>query len=355
MQSENIYCVIMAGGVGSRFWPLSTEEKPKQFLDVLGLGKTFIRQTYERFADIVPVANFIVMTNFAYKELVLQQLPELDASQVLCEPARRNTAPCIAYAAYHIHAINPDGVMVVTPSDHLVLDSLTFQKVIHTTLSFVAENDALMTIGIKPSRPETGYGYIQTLSQLSLGEISKVKTFTEKPNLELAKVFVESGEFLWNSGIFMWSCGSILKAIKSYLSDVDAVFSEGEFLFGTPEESTFINKAFPTCVSISIDYGIMEKADNVYVCSADFGWSDIGTWGSLYEYSNKDKHHNSIVGENVVCKNVSNSIVRVGEGKTAIIDGVDNHIVVFEDDKLLICSKDREQSIKSYLDEINRP
>lgn len=355
MKSENIYCVIMAGGVGSRFWPLSTEEKPKQFLDVLGLGKTFIRQTYERFAGIVPAANFIVMTNFAYKDLVLQELPELDASQVLCEPARRNTAPCIAYAAYHIHAINPEGVMVVTPSDHLVLDSVTFQNVINTTLSFVSENDALMTIGIKPSRPETGYGYIQTLSQLSLGEISKVKSFTEKPNLELAKVFVESGEFLWNSGIFMWSCSSIMKAVKSYLSDVDAIFSEGELLFGTAEESAFINKAFPTCISISIDYGIMEKADNVYVCSADFGWSDIGTWGSLYEYSTKDKHHNSIVGENIVCKNVSNSIIRVGEGKTAIIDGVDNHIVVFEDDKLLICPKEKEQNIKRYLDEINKP
>lgn len=355
MNSKNIYCVIMAGGVGSRFWPLSTEEKPKQFLDVLGLGKTFIRQTYERFADIVPAANFIVMTNFAYRDLVLEELPELDASQVLCEPARRNTAPCIAYAAYHINAINPNGVMVVTPSDHLVLDKATFQEVIHTTLSFVSENDALMTIGIKPSRPETGYGYIQTLSQLSLGEISKVKSFTEKPDAELAAVFLKSGEFLWNSGIFMWSCKSIMNAIKQYLSDVDAVFSEGESLFGTQQESVFINKVFPTCISISIDYGIMEKADNVYVCSADFGWSDIGTWGSLYEYSAKDKHHNSVVGENIVCKNVSNSIIRVGAGKTAIIDGVDNHIIVFEDDKLLICPKEKEQNIKRYLDEINKP
>lgn len=355
MKSENIYCVIMAGGVGSRFWPLSTEEKPKQFLDVLGLGKTFIRQTYERFLSIVPKSNFVVMTSFAYKDLVLQELPELDPSQVLCEPARRNTAPCIAYAAYHISAINPDGLMVVAPSDHLVLDAVTFQDVIKTTLKFVSENDALMTIGINPSRPETGYGYIQVAKQFSLGEISKVKSFTEKPNIELAKVFLSSGEFLWNSGIFMWSCKSILKAMAKYLPDVDGIFVEGKSAFGTAEEVAFIEKVFPTCVSISIDYGIMEKADNVYVCSADFGWSDIGTWGSLYEYSSKDSSHNSIIGQGVVCKHVHNSIVRVGEGKTAILDGLDNHIVVFEGDRLLVCSKDREQSIKHYLDEVNKP
>ncbi|MEG2759601.1 MAG: mannose-1-phosphate guanylyltransferase, partial [Rikenellaceae bacterium] len=265
MKAENIYCVIMAGGVGSRFWPLSTEQKPKQFIDVLGLGKTFIRQTYERFANIVPKANFIVMTNSSYKNLVLEELPELNESQVLCEPVRRNTAPCIAYAAYHIHAINPNGVMVVTPSDHLVLDTITFADVINKTLSFVSENEALMTIGLKPSRPETGYGYIQTLSQLQLGEISKVKSFTEKPNIELAKVFMDSGEFLWNSGIFMWSCDSILKAITKHLSDIDAIFSEGKEAFGTDKENAFIEKAFSTCVGISIDYGIMEKADNVYV------------------------------------------------------------------------------------------
>lgn len=343
----------MAGGVGSRFWPMSKEERPKQFLDILGTGKTFIRQTYERFRDIVPDKNFVVLTNYAYKNLVLEEIPELDESQVLCEPARRNTAPCIAYAAYHINAIDPDAVMVVTPADHLITDTNEFMKVINTSLDFISNNDALMTIGLKPSRPETGYGYIQTCGQVGLGTISKVKTFTEKPDLELAKVFLSSGEFLWNSGIFIWSCRSIMEAYHKYLPEVDSVFAEGASFFGTKDESNYIERAFGSCKSISVDYGIMEKADNVYVYSANFGWSDIGTWGSLFEHSSKDNQNNTVSGGKVVVKNLSNSIVRVGADKRAIIDGLDNYIVVCDDNVLLVCSREREQKIKNYIDELN--
>ncbi len=351
---KNRFCVIMAGGVGSRFWPMSKEERPKQFLDILGTGKTFIRQTYERFRTIIPNENFVVLTNYAYKNIVLEEIPELEATQVLCEPARRNTAPCIAYAAYHINAIDPDAAMVVAPSDHLITDTCEFERVIKASFEFVSENDALMTIGLKPTRPETGYGYIQTCGQVDLNTITKVKTFTEKPDRELAQVFVSSGEFLWNSGIFIWSCRSIMEAYSKYLPEVDSVFAEGADYFGTSYESNYIERAFGSCKSISVDYGIMEKADNVYVYSADFGWSDIGTWGSLFEHAAKDDRNNTVSGGKVVVKNVSNSIVRVGKDKKAIIDGLDNYIVVCDENVLLVCSREREQNIKIYIDELNK-
>ncbi|MBE9487816.1 MAG: mannose-1-phosphate guanylyltransferase [Bacteroidetes bacterium] len=353
--NNNLYCVIMAGGVGSRFWPLSTEEKPKQFIDVLGIGKTFIQMTYERFSDIVPISNFVVMTNANYKDIVLEQLPMLEESQVLCEPARRNTAPCIAYAAYHIQALNKDAVMVVTPSDHLVLDKKAYEKTIDCALSFASENNSLMTIGLCPSRPETGYGYIQTSSKLGCGEMGKVKSFTEKPDIELAKVFVKSGEFLWNSGIFIWNCSSIINAFKDNLPDVYSIFDDGKNVFGTSKEQAFIEKEFSSCISISIDYGIMEKAENVYVCSSDFGWSDIGTWGSLYSHTQKDEDNNTVSGGVTVVNNTKNSIIRIDDKRTAIIDGLDNFIVVSQEDKLLICSRDNEQKIRNYIDEIGTP
>lgn len=350
--NNNRYCVIMAGGIGSRFWPLSKEEKPKQFIDILGVGKSFIRQTYERFCDIVPKENFVILTNFAYMELVKEELPELDYSQILCEPARRNTAPCIAYAAYHIHAKNPNAVMIVSPADHLILDSVTFTNVMRKASDFVENQDVLMTIGIKPNRPETGYGYIKTDEPLKENDIVKVDKFVEKPDRDLAKLFVQSGKYLWNSGIFIWSSSAIRKAISQHLPDIDAIFSDGEHFFGTPDEISFIKKAFPMCQSISVDYGIMEKANNVYVGCADFGWSDIGTWGSLWENAKKDKLGNSIKGNKVVCHEVSNSIVRIEGERVAVIDGLDNHIVVCDDNVLLICSMDREQEIKNYINEL---
>lgn len=350
MTNKNNYCIIMAGGVGSRFWPLSTTELPKQFIDILGTGKTFIRQTFERFLEIAPAENFLVLTNVMYKEIVLRELPEIGEHQVLCEPNRRNTAPCILYAAFRIKAINPDANMVITPADHLVTGEAQFTRVIEDSIKFVAGNDNLMTIGIQPTRPETGYGYIQVSEQLR--DIVKVKTFTEKPSIDVAKMFVESGEFLWNAGIFVWSCRAIVNAFKEYQEELYSIFAAGEGLYNTEQEQEFINKVYPSCQNISIDYGIMEHSSHVYVHSADFGWSDIGTWGSLFENSPKDNLNNSIVGNRTKCYDVSDSIIRIADGKVAIIEGLKDYIVVDNDEALLICSKENEQKIKYYIDDI---
>lgn len=344
----------MAGGIGSRFWPLSKENKPKQFIDILGTGKSFIRQTYERFLGIVPPENFIVMTSVHYRMLVAAELPELAPEQIVCEPARRNTAPCIAYASYKIYAKDPDAVMIIAPSDHMVTNEREFESIIRTTADYAEKHNALMTIGIKPSRPETGYGYIQTEGNTRPGTILPVKTFTEKPNRELAEAFVQSGEFLWNSGIFAWSCRSILEAFEKYQPDINGIFAEGTELYNTPRETAFIENAYPMCSNISIDYGIMEKSHNVFVCGADFGWSDIGTWGSLYENSAKDKQHNSVKGSLTCCFNTQNSIIRIDNDKIAIIEGLDGYIVVCNDNALLICSRENEQEICSYLEEAKR-
>ncbi len=350
MIDKNNYCVIMAGGVGSRFWPLSTPDHPKQFVDVLGVGKSFIRQTYERFLDIVPVENFLVLTNNIYKDLVLREIPELSPNQILCEPCRRNTAPCILYAANRIAAINPNANMVITPSDHLVTGEQVFVRIISDGLNFVSGSDSLLTVGIKPTRPETGYGYIQVQG---FGDgIVKVKTFTEKPSLELAKTFVECGEFLWNSGIFIWSVKAILDAFEKYQEDLFNTFNEGKEFYNTDKEQEFVNNAFPKCPNISIDYGIMEFSDNVFVSKADFGWSDIGTWGSLFENSEKDKGLNSITGERTNCYDVENSIIRIGNEKVAIIEGLKDYIVVDSDKALLICSKGSEQKIRYFIEDI---
>lgn len=347
---KNNYCVIMAGGVGSRFWPLSTTELPKQFIDILGTGKTFIRQTFERFLDTTPIENFLVLTNSIYKDIVLRELPEISESQILCEPCRRNTAPCILYAAFRIVATNPDANMIITPSDHLVTGEKEFTRVITDSLEFVSGNMNLMTIGIQPSRAETGYGYIQVSEQLK--DIVKVKTFTEKPSLEVAKTFVECGEFLWNAGIFVWSCKAILTAFQEHQNELYSIFEAGSGLYNSDQEQEFINTNFPSCQSISIDYGIMEHSDNVYVHSADFGWSDIGTWGSLFENSPKDNDNNSIVGSRTRCYDVTNSIIRVADGKVAIIDGLKDYIVIDNDEALLICSKENEQKIRYYIEHI---
>ena len=347
--SNNRYCVIMAGGIGSRFWPKSRQSCPKQFLDILGTGRSFIRQTYERFTKIVPNENFLVVTNRRYKELVLEHIPELDESQVLCEPIGRNTAPCIAYAAYTLRKKNPDAEMIVSPSDHLILNEEEFIKITSACLDFIAEHNALMTIGITPSRPETGYGYIQRSSKQS---ISKVKCFTEKPNLELAQTFLECGEFLWNSGIFIWKVRDIIAAFEQHLPEHNALFASIEDKLATPEESEAVEHVFAVCRPISIDYGVMEKAENVYVHSGDFGWSDVGTWGSVYQQSRKDRYANAVSDKLVKTYNTRNSLISVPKGKVAVVSGLKDYIVVDTDDVLMICPKHEEQNIKSFIEDV---
>lgn len=349
---NNRYCVIMAGGIGSRFWPISRASKPKQFLDILNLGKSFIRATYERFLGVVPKENFLVVTNESYKDLVLEHLPELDEAQVLCEPIGRNTAPCIAYAAMRIKSINPDAQMIVTPSDHLVLNEVEFHNVINETIEFIKKNDSLMTIGIKPSRPDTGYGYIQLDVQSDeFVNINKVKTFTEKPNLELAKMFVESGEFFWNSGIFVWNVSSILRELKEHLSDTYTLFDSISQDYNTENESRSIAKIYPECRPISIDFGIMEKVSNVYVRKSDFGWSDIGTWGSLCQSADKDNDGN-VLSDSVLVYETKDSIIKTTGDKLIVVDGLDSYIVVDTDDVLMICPKSNEQNVKRFIDDV---
>ncbi len=347
---NSTYCVIMAGGIGSRFWPISREETPKQFLDILGTGRTLIQQTYDRFTPICPAGNFLVVTSIEYKQVVLEQLPDLKSEQVLTEPYRRNTAPCIAYANAWIKKRNPEASIVVTPADHLILKPEEFINVITQGINFIKENDALLTLGIKPHRPETGYGYIQVNDESSniLGEIEPVKTFTEKPNLELAKVFFESGEFFWNSGIFLWSIKSIDTAFNLHLPDVKALFDGIQDKISTPDEVEAIKTIYHGCDNISIDYGVMEKANNVFVLTADFGWSDLGTWSSLYEHSNKDENNNAINTGKVLSYDSKNCVVNLPDQKMAIIQGLDDYIVAESHDCLLICPKSEEQHIRQF-------
>lgn len=350
---QNRYCIIMAGGIGSRFWPISRRSQPKQFLDILGTGKSFIRHTYERFAKIVPPENFLVATNSIYKPLVLEHLPELKAHQVLCEPVGRNTAPCIAYAAWRLRSVNPDATMIVTPADHLILNEEEFRKVISESAEFTERQHAMMTIGIQPSRPDTGYGYIQIdpVPVDSYPAIRKVKTFTEKPNLEMAKIFIESGEFFWNSGIFIWKVGTIMENLSEFLPELQQLFASAEGKYGTPAEQQAIDDIYPACRSISIDFGVMEKARNVYVRCSDFGWSDIGTWGSLYQHSAKDPEGNV---ESAPCLfyDTKGCIVKNKEGKLTVIEGLEEYIVVDTDDVLMICPKSNEQNIKKFIDDV---
>jgi len=342
----------MAGGIGSRFWPLSKNNYPKQFLDVLGTGKSFIRATFERFLPLVPAEHFLVVTNAAYKQLVLEQLPELKDDQVLCEPMRRNTAPCIAYATYHILSQCPEASVAVTPADHLVTNEREFQRVIGQGLDFVEQQrDALMTIGIKPSRPETGYGYIEVNAGSVAGDIVPVKNFKEKPDLETAKRFVADGHFFWNSGIFLWSTDAIMAAYRSYLPDMVTLFDEGRAAFGTPDEQAFINRQFERCENISIDYGVMERAQSRYTVAADFGWSDIGTWGSLYTHAAHDDSANAVSGHAVLV-DTANSVVNVESGYEAIVQGLDHCLVALRDHSLLVCRLDDEQQIKHWVEKL---
>lgn len=352
---NNTYCVIMAGGIGSRFWPLSKSSMPKQFLDILGTGRSLLQQTFDRFKKVCPVENLLVVTSVDYKDLVIKQLPELMESQILLEPLRRNTAPCIAYASYKIQLLNPDARIIVAPSDHLILQEDIFLKEIEKGLEFIEKNDALLTLGIRPSRPETGYGYIQIENMLPTGNIEnlhEVKTFTEKPDIELARIFVESGEFFWNSGIFLWSLSSILKALKTHLASVSELFERGLKLYGTSSEIPFLNKTYSECQNISIDYGIMEKASNVYVLCSDFGWSDLGTWNSLYENSDKDIQGNVISNGNVMLYGTTNCIVTMPEEKLVVIQGLTDYIVVESEGTLMICRREDEQQIRQFVNDV---
>lgn len=345
----------MAGGVGTRFWPMSKTSKPKQFIDVLGMGKTLLRMTFERFAQICPTENVYVVTSTIYRELVLEQLPELSEKQVLCEPARRNTAPCVAYANYKIKAENPDAIVVVAPSDHIILKEEEFVQNIKTAMKAAAENDWLLTLGIKPSRPDTGYGYIQFVDQAVYPEdenLYKVKTFTEKPSLDIAKSFLASGDFLWNSGIFIWSLKSIMDAFSSHLKEVDMLFEKGIGTYNSPEEVKFIKDTYAVCKNISLDYGIMEKAKNVYVLAVDFGWSDLGTWGSLYTIRDKDQNENAIVGNHVMLYDTSNCIVNMPKEKLVVLQGLNDYIVVEDDHTLLVCRKEDEQQIRQFVHDV---
>ncbi|MEA3452604.1 MAG: mannose-1-phosphate guanylyltransferase [Bacteroidota bacterium] len=351
--NQNNYCVIMAGGIGSRFWPLSRQSKPKQFLDILGVGRTLIQQTYDRFLTICPLENFLVVTSDDYVELVKEQLPEIPAENILGEPARRNTAPCIAYAANKIKKKNPLANMVVTPADHLVLYVEQFRSIINNAINFADNKSSLLTIGLKPTRPETGYGYIQICSECEgLPEgIEKVKTFTEKPDLDMAKVFLESGEFLWNSGIFIWSVKSLLEGFHTHLSAMNLLFDDSSKYY-TEKEDEFIKDIYKKVDTISIDHGLMEKAENVYVLPADFGWSDLGTWGSLYDNLKKDENNNVIQGDNVLTYNTKNTIVNVPNSKLVVVHGLDGAIISESDGLLLISNLENEQKIRQIVNDI---
>jgi mannose-1-phosphate guanylyltransferase len=351
----NNYAVIMAGGVGERFWPMSRTSRPKQFIDILGTGKTLIHQTYERFTEICLPENIFIVTNKKYKDLVMEQVPGIEERQVICEPTRKNTAPCIAYAAWKIHAMNPDARMVVAPSDHIILKEEAFKDVIRAALAASATNDWLITLGITPSRPDTGYGYIQYLPEELQAEdsrLKKVKTFTEKPVLEMAEQFLRSGDFLWNSGIFIWSSNAIIEAFERFQPEISYVFREAMPKYNQPEEQPYMDVAYATCKSISIDYAIMEKAENVYVFVSDFGWSDLGTWGALYEVRQKDEHNNAVVGKNVMLYNSSNCVINIPHEKLVIIQGLDDFIISESDNALLICQKSQEQQIRKFVSDI---
>ena len=347
----NNFCIIMAGGIGSRFWPLSKDNYPKQFLDILGTGKSFIRSTYERFSPVIPDENFLVVTNAAYKHLVLEHLPMLKPDQVLCEPARRNTAPCIAYACYRIQSQCSDANIVVTPADHLVTNETEFQRIIRLGFDFLTDNpQALMTIGIKPSRPETGYGYIQCgMKNAEFPGVVKVEMFKEKPDYETALRFLAEGNYFWNSGIFLWTLKGIMKAFKRDLPAMVELFDQGKDKFGTPAEQEFINEKFLDCQNISIDYGIMEKSPDTYTIPADFGWSDIGTWGSLFTHAKKDENGNALRGK-VVSVDNKNTIVNVEEGTEAVVEGLEDYLVAYRDHSLLVCKLHDEQQIKIWIE-----
>ncbi|MEX6626143.1 mannose-1-phosphate guanylyltransferase [Tenacibaculum salmonis] len=341
--NNNYYAVIMAGGIGSRFWPVSTQEYPKQFHDMLGTGESLIQRTFNRINQLIPAENILISTNERYEELVLKQLPKTTKKQLLLEPAMRNTAPCILYAALKINSKNPDAVMLVAPSDHWIEDETEFLRNIKTSFEASVKNDILMTLGIQPDAPNTGYGYIKFEENIS--EIKKVKNFTEKPNIVKAKEFLASGDYLWNAGIFVWSTKSILNAFKTHLPNMLTTLNSTT-VYNTNDESKFIKNNYEKCENISIDYGIMEPSNNVHILPVDFGWNDLGTWGSLYQKLNKDTHQNAVVGANAIFRDANGNMVSTESGKKIIIQGLNDFIIVEKEDVILICPKKDEQDIK---------
>lgn len=352
--NQEYYVVIMAGGIGSRFWPKSRTNYPKQFLDILGTGQTLIQSTFNRFKKFIPTENIFIVTTKDYEAIVKKQLPEAKSDNVLYEPSRKNTAPCIAYASYKMALKNPEARLICAPADHLIKDEDNFQQTCLRALEFVTDSGAFVTLGIKPSYPNTGYGYIQHETLGVAENIYKVKTFTEKPNLELARTFLASGDFLWNAGIFMWKVADIVKAFEKYLPEMHELFQSELSLFNTPEEGAAIERIYPQCTNISIDYGIMEKADNVYVIPSSFGWSDLGTWNSAYENLEKDYLDNAVNGNNVVIIDSTHCMVQADDKKLVLLQGLEDFIVVDTPDVLLICKKEKEQEIKEYVSEIKR-
>ncbi|MFN3761424.1 MAG: mannose-1-phosphate guanylyltransferase [Algoriphagus aquaeductus] len=342
------YIVIMAGGIGSRFWPYSRNNKPKQFLDILGTGRSLLQMTYDRFREIAEPEQFIVVTNQGYFDLVKEQLPELADNQILTEPLRKNTATCIAYAAFKIRTVDPNAILVVTPADHLILQENRFIKTIQSALEAAKKPGRLITIGIKPNRPETGYGYIQYLESDNHHPSLKVKTFTEKPNAKLAKTFLESGDFVWNSGMFVWNVESLIEAFHKYMPDVADVFEEGKAHYGKSDEQDFINRAYSQVKNISIDYGIMEKSDEVYVILGDFGWSDLGSWHSLHELREKDEHNN-VIEANALVFETENCFIKTDSDKLVVVQGLDHYLINEADNVLLICKLDAEKKFRDFV------
>ncbi len=353
MSQQHNYVAIMAGGIGSRFWPGSREMRPKQFLDMMGVGKSLLRLTFERFLPICPASNIFVVTNEAYRDLVKEHIPELTDNQILGEPSRNNTGPSVAYTAFKLAALDSKANFVIAASDHIVLKEQAFLDKISQAFDFAANHDALVTLGIQPSRPDTGYGYIQMQGEPQNG-IFKVKRFAEKPDFATAQAFLDSKEYLWNAGIFIWSAASILKAFQKYAPDVYEILSKGEGIYNTPDEQAFIEQYYPTTPNISVDFAIMEKANNVYTIPAEIGWSDLGTWASLHTECPKDDNDNAIHGDHIIQIDCDNTLIRAPQGKLVVVKDMSDYIIVDEGDVLLIYPKSKEQEIKKITSEVRK-
>lgn len=352
--NKNNYVAIIAGGIGSRFWPKSRVNYPKQFLDILNTGKTLIQYTFERFEQFVPKENIFVVTSHEYATIVKDQLPDIPEENIVSEPSRKNTAPCIAFISFKIMQENPDASLIVAPADHLILDGATFEQTCQKAIQFAEKNNALITLGIKPTYPNTGYGYIQREAEAVGDNVYKVKTFTEKPNIELAKTFLLSGDFLWNAGIFIWKVATIIESFEINQPEMYEIFSAEKERFNTSEEQEALEKIYPLCSSISIDYAIMEKANNVYVIPSSFGWSDLGTWASAYDNLEKDYLGNAIAGDKVMVIDSTQCMITAPDGKLLVLQGLNDFIIIDTKDVLLICKKEKEQEIKEYVSEVKR-
>ncbi len=353
MENQHTYVAIMAGGVGSRFWPASRERQPKQFLDILGIGKSLLRITFERFLNLVPASNILIVTNEIYKDLVLEHIPEISPEQILCEPSRNNTAPCITYTALKLKAKDPNAVFVVAPSDHIILKEQVFVDNIRKAVEFANNNDVLVTLGIEPTRPDTGYGYINYVGKSEDG-LHKVKRFTEKPDLDTARFFVSSGEYLWNAGIFVWKVEHLLTAMGKYANGVLEILVKGNEFYNTAQEADFIKTHYPSTPNISIDYAIMEKADNIYTIPSDLGWSDLGTWASLYEECPKDENNNVVHAKTAMLMDSKNCLIKADKDKLVVIKGLDDFIVIDEADVLMIYPKSKEQEVKQVTQAVEK-